>query len=101
MRPLSWTLVIVGLSLALWVAGKPRAAPIAQANSDGTVITLTDEPCAISAVENLPLRATWTQNGKTFEGCWAAHPAGIVLLYFDDRSVTIAPRSVFQKLTGV
>lgn len=80
-----------------------RATPLAAAQADGgATITLTDEPCAIAEVSNLPLRATWAQGGQVFEGCFSVHPAGIVILYFaGDKTVAIAPRSAFQRLSGV
>jgi hypothetical protein len=90
-------------SLLLLLLSFPAyAAPVATATSEGAVITLFDEPCALTEVSNLPMRATWTDKGQTWEGCFSVHPQGIVILYFSgDKTVAIAPRSAFQRVTGV
>lgn len=76
------------------------AAPIATAGDERITVILTDEKCALSAVTNLSLRATWRENGHTFEGCYAV-ARGLVLCYFSDRSVVAIPSQAFQRVTGV
>lgn len=63
--------------------------------SEGNTITLTNDVCAIRAVSNLPGRALWTEKGKPFQCCYGA-ANGIVVLYCDDRSVTVLPASLFR-----
>ena len=78
------------------------AAPIYQAEADGARVVLTDEPCTLAAVSNLKFRATWTEKGKTFEGCWGARPdAGFVMAYWSDRTVVVMPLQIFIQVTGV
>lgn len=48
----------------------------------------------MSAVTNLPYRATWDEGGRRHEGCYTVKD-GLVLAYFDDRTVAILPLSVF------
>lgn len=72
------------------------AATIARAEVQGNIITLTDEPCAVSAVANLPFRATWWEAGKTFEGCYGYSSSdGLILAYFDDKTVVALPVQIF------
>lgn len=70
------------------------------AQSDGIVVTLTNEKCALPAVSNLPVRATWAEKGKTHEGCYGVS-FGNVLMYFDDRTVVSLPSRHFQPARGI
>ena len=94
-------LLVVFFLLLAW-ALPSKASPVAQlSGEDGVTITLYDEPCAYSSIiKNLPYRATWKEKDKTFEGCAGAHPAGIIMFYFDDHTVGIAPMRAFSKLSG-
>lgn len=77
-------------------------AEIAFAESEGGVrLVLTDEPCRLSAVENLARRALWTEGRETFDGCYGINRAGIVMLYFSDKTVAAIPASAFQRVTGI
>ena len=86
--------------LALFVISSALAKPIAYARTQDIVITLTDEPCELAAVVNLPHKATWEEKGKTFQGCWGLN-ASLVATYFDDKTVAVIPAEVFQKATEV
>lgn len=91
---------LLAASLILYV-GQGRAAPVAEAGGEGLRVLLTDEPCAVSAVANLKQRATWTEKGTTYEGCWSA-ARGLVLMYFaQDRSVVAIPVEAFSRVQGV
>lgn len=81
---------------------KAHALPIAQTvTQDGQKIVLTDEECRLDAVKNLKHRATWTENGKVYEGCYGVHPAGVVLGYFADKTVVMIPVQTFTQVIGV
>lgn len=81
---------------------KANALPIAQTvTQDGQKIVLTDEECRLDAVKNLKHRATWTENGKVYEGCYGVHPAGVVLGYFADKTVVMIPVQTFTQVIGV
>ncbi len=71
--------------------------------SQGPVrLTLTDEPCRLAAVVDLPYRATWVEGSHAVEGCYGVHPDyPLVVAYFTDRSITVIPRQAFTVLTGV
>jgi hypothetical protein len=71
------------------------------ARSGTAVIVLHDEPCALPAVTNLLFRATWLQDGKLNEGCWSPSAVlPVVMMYFDDKTVAVAPVQAFEKANG-
>ena len=92
------TIAII-LSMIVPVLG--TAEPMYAAEAGDAVITLYSEPCALAQVANLPRRATWAEKGKVYEGCWSARQdIGLVILYFDDRNIGLAPMQAFQKVTN-
>lgn len=91
-------LLWVVLAAALGFAWKQLiAGEVARAVEGDAVVILTDEPCAIAAVRNLPYRVVWQEREKKYEGCYHVHPSGIVVMYFDDRTVGIVPLRVFRR----
>lgn len=80
-----------------------HADPRYQASVQGVVITLHSEKCAIAEVSNLPYRATWMENGKTYEGCFGVvWPLEMVMFYFlGDRTVAVVPTAMFRAVQGV
>lgn len=97
-----WSSVIVAVALFLWFApGVSWAGPVYQADVDGVKIVLTDEECRLPAVANLKRRATWTEKGKVYEGCYGGHPTfPIVMAYFADKTVVVLPAELFTKVAG-
>jgi hypothetical protein len=95
----AWVKVLVFLTC--WPAAV-LATPVYVAEADGARIVLTDEPCEVKAVSNLPYKAVWTEKGKDFTGCWAPRPnEGIVMGYFaEDRTVVVIPIQAFKRVTG-
>ena len=92
-----WVALIAGLL----ISGNAKAEPMYVAEAGDAVITLYSEPCALAQVANLPRRATWREKGKVYEGCWSARQdIGLVILYFDDRNIGLAPMQAFQKVTN-
>jgi hypothetical protein len=88
-------IVLVGIATA-------QAAPLYSAEVEGVRIVLTDEDCKLTAVANLKKRATWTEKGKTFEGCFGIHPQyGVVIAYFSDKHVVLMDPQAFVRVTGV
>jgi hypothetical protein len=94
--------VVVLIYLFCWPAAL-IAAPILVADAGEVRIELFDEPCALKdSVSNLPYRATWTEKGKVYQGCFVPHPnAGIVMAYFDDKTVAAIPIDAFKKVVGI
>ena len=80
--------IAVCLFLLAMVVTGADAKPLAIASQGGVTITFTDEPCTLAAVRNLPNRATWSEGGKTFEGCFTVQEL-LVLAYFDDRTMVV------------
>ena len=92
-------LALIVLILGLFPT-KSVAAPIAIGEHDGIKIVLFDEPCKLDAVTNLPRRATWTEGGKTFEGCFGVMGGAVVVGYFSDRTVAAIPAQAFVRVSG-
>lgn len=94
-----------GCALALFIAAfNAYADPIARASAGGISITIYNEPCKLKEqVSNLPHRATWLENGQTFEGCVGPNPElGVAIFYFkEDKSVAAVPLQMFAPVTGV
>jgi hypothetical protein len=100
-RLIAW-LGVVCLIVLVGLATNAHAGPRFQVVADGAKVVLHDDKCAVSAVANLPYKATWEEKGKVFQGCWGARPeAGIVMFYFDDKSVGIIPIAELTAVVGV
>jgi len=99
MKNLVQGFILVGL-LIVWTG--LHAAPIAVANAPGITVTLFDEKCKLPAIKNLPLRATWTQSGKTIEGCFGGFSeAGAIGLYFEDKTIAVVPAAAIKPLVSM
>jgi len=98
-----WVLgaLIIGFGLALFSA-KVLADPIGKAEAEGAVITFYNEPCLIKdQITNLPFRAEWVEKDKTYQGCFGIRPdIGMVVAWFDDRTVALIPLQAVKKVTG-
>lgn len=96
--------VLIGLTLAgVLYASRAVAEPrLLAVDNNGIAITLYDDPCELKGeIANLPYKATWTENGKTFEGCWQGRDeARSVVAYFSDHTVALIPYSVFKRAVG-
>lgn len=85
------------LGLALPAQAKPRLT----ASEGNAVITLFDDKCELKEVSNLPYKALWVADGKTFVGCWGVRPdTRQVVFYFDDGSVGIIPFDQLKQVVG-
>ena len=101
LRKVIAVLGFVCLIVLVGVATNAHAAPMAQTvTAEGARIVVTDEACQLKEVTNLKYRAVWHEKGKTFEGCYAVHPYGLVVAYFDDKTVAVMPLDAFVKVTG-
>ena len=70
---------------------------------EGVVITLHSDRCELKEVSNLPQRATWDENGKTFEGCWRPSAFFPLFIFFfqGDKTIADVPAGAFKKVIGV
>lgn len=88
--------VLAALSgCALPNAVAPIASPVAVARSGEVVISLSEEPCALGPVANLPWRAVWEERGQRHAGCWAVQHGRAVVTYWSDRTVVVLPIEIF------
>lgn len=84
-------------------SAKAMADPrFAADGDDGAVITLYDDPCELKEeITNLPYKATWTEGGKQFDGCWAPVQAlGIVQMWFSDKTAFPVPLRLLKPVQG-
>jgi hypothetical protein len=90
----------LALALLLLVpfAAEPKA--VYHASEQNVSLTLHTEDCAFQETVAMPLKATWTENGVTVEGCWIPRPdLKIVLFYFPvDKSVFAVGMERFKKM---
>jgi hypothetical protein len=71
---------------------------VAIAQGDKFSVVLTDEKCNLDV--KLPYRAIWKEPGKTFEGCFTIHQ-GIVVFFFDDKSLALVSAQAFVPLESM
>lgn len=94
-----WVAAAVALMIAL--GRNANAEPMAAVEQEGVRIVIYTEDCQLKEVKNLIKRATWTENGKTVEGCAGLFPQiGLVLFYFTDRTVVPVPAQMFQRVSN-
>lgn len=96
---LTWFLAIV-FFIVLGLSLDAKAKPTHIAINEGITITAHDDKCGLSAVQ-LPLKATWKENCKSFDGCVGMHPAGVLIFYFTDGSIVLLSPQLFKPVTGV
>lgn len=91
------------LLLLLLFSPPSLAKAVAVASQGDVTVTLHDTPCSVAAVSNLKLMAQWRDSRGVYQGCWGVQRFGqisFVLLYFDDKTVTIIPVGAFKETTG-
>jgi hypothetical protein len=100
-RRVALLIVLAAIVAIIFIPLKVYAAPLYVAETGGIRITLYSEPCELGAVTNLKMKATWVENGKVSQGCWAATQFGVVVAYFDDKTVATIPIQAFAQVQGV
>jgi hypothetical protein len=97
---LHWAFYATAAFALLWAA-KVFAEPMAAVEQEGIRVVVYTEDCQLPEVKNLPKRATWTEKGKTIEGCAGLMPQmGMVLFYFADKTVFPMPAQMFQPVSN-
>lgn len=88
----------LALLLLVPLAAEPKA--VYTASEQNVALTLFTEDCAFKETVAMPLKATWTENGVTVEGCWIPRPdLKIVLFYFPaDKSVFAVGMDRFKRM---
>jgi hypothetical protein len=95
-------LAVIGIALLLYVVNA-KAEPTHRTTVEGVIITLPSEKCGLPEVSILQRRATWVENGKTFEGCFGYVEALQILMFYfrDDKTVAVVPAGVFVRVTNI
>jgi hypothetical protein len=95
-----WFVLLVALLFG-WPLNAFSEPKFKASAGNGAVVTLYSDPCQLTGtVTNLPGHATWVHNGKTSKGCWGA-ASGLVMFYWEDKTVGHASVEAFEALTGV
>jgi hypothetical protein len=97
---LTWFLAIV-FFIVLGLSLEARGANLFAIELEDTVINITDDPCSVKAVNNLPQRAYRTEGGKIIEGCAGMNVFGYISIYFEDGSVLALPNALLKQLKSV
>lgn len=87
--------------LLFFVSFSAFATPIGIATKDQVSVILTNEPCRLKEVKNLPYRAIWREPNGEVEGCFSVFPGPSVGVYFEDKTVAVIPAMEFKKVTGI
>ena len=103
--------LILGVTLLLVLVFAPRAGagPLFTAEFETGKVTLTDEPCGLTAVTNAPKRVTWLEpGGKVVEGCYGLYKlqlatgyVNIIIGYFDDLTLQVIPLAAFRMVRAI
>lgn len=94
-------LLISVLILGTFVPNLSTAEPIAQASDPNSTLILRNEPCQLEAIANLPMRATWEENGKVLEACWGfVSEVDMVLFYREDKKIKLTPSRAFKPMVN-
>ena len=95
-------LLVLALLGIAYFAGGADAAPVARGGNDKIEVTLFNDKCRLTSVVDLPYRAVWKEGGKSFEGCFGPTQFnGLIVLYFDDRSIALMPMQAFKPVREI
>lgn len=84
------------------VATSVYGEPVLETSEGDVRVVLHTDQCALKEIVNLPYKAVWHENGKEVQGCWGPRPdAGVVVFYFADKTVALAPIQSFRRLTSI
>ncbi len=91
------------IGVASCFAAGPGVAgePFAMVQNEKAVVTLFREACELKDVSNLKHRATWVEDGKSYEGCFGVFFEHAIGFYFDDKQVAVIPVAAFVPIKGM
>jgi hypothetical protein len=94
-------LSLIALAIAMAIYKPVHAEPMAAAEAGGVRLVIHTEDCKLKEITNLAKRATWTQDGKTQEGCAGLfQEVGMVIFYFTDKTAFPVPVQMFTRVTN-
>ena len=96
-----WFVLLIFLTC--WPAATFAQPMFTAKDGGGAVVTFFNDECELKGeVTNLPYKATWTEKGKVFQGCWGlSGDKSQFMGYFDDKSVVAVPVQMLERVTGV
>jgi hypothetical protein len=100
-KVLAAALAIVAFCVLLTFATGAFAKPVLRTSSGPVTITLYDDKRVCQQATNLPRKAVWMEAGKEIHGCWGLNPFGMVMFWFEDRTVASAPGHEFVEIKEV
>ena len=92
-------LALVAFCVLLSFATGAWAAPVYRTQVENITITLYDDKKACPHAVNLPRKAVWRENNKDIEGCWALNQIGVIMFWFEDKTVASVPAQQFTRVS--
>jgi hypothetical protein len=85
-------------SLIFFACCVPASAAVVATMTDGkATIHIYNEPCKLTQqITNLPMRATWTEDGKTSEGCFTIRGSILLTYWAIDKTLGVIPVASLQ-----
>lgn len=81
---------------------QPSSQPVWQAKDQDVTVSFYRERCRLGAVSNLPHRATWTEAGKVFDGCFQIYPRyQVAIAFFSDGAIAVVPLGSLEQVHGL
>jgi len=92
----------VALATLILFSAAVQGAPVASGEADGVKVVLFNDPCEHKdVVSNLPYKATWTEKGVTYTGCYGMSPLRLIMSWFkEDKTVAVFPLQFFKPVTN-
>lgn len=89
---------LIAFVVMLTFATGAFAKPVMRLTNGPVTITLYDDKKSCQQAMNLPRKAVWLENGKEVQGCWGLNPIGVVMFWFEDKTVASAPAQAFTEI---
>jgi hypothetical protein len=100
-RRVSALVGVIAFVVLLTFATGAWSKPVLRLSGTDVVITLYDDKKSCPAAANLLRKAVWLEKGKSVEGCWGFNPIGVVMFWFEDKTVAAAPAQAFVEINEI
>lgn len=92
---------LVAFVVLLTFATGAFAKPVLRLTNGPVTITLYDDKKSCQQAMNLTRKAVWMESGKEVQGCWGYNTIGVVMFWFDDKTVASAPAQAFTEISEI